>query len=40
MVITYMHITFQASCPVGIGGPLPGRDAHHSPPTNAEVKNA
>jgi hypothetical protein len=34
-----------ASCPVGIGGSFPGgktrpvRDADHSPPSSAEVKN-
>jgi hypothetical protein len=35
-----------ASCPMGTGGPFPGgkarpgRDADHSPPSSAEVKNA
>jgi hypothetical protein len=34
-----------ASCPIGTGGPFPGgkgrpgRDADHSPPSNAEVVN-
>jgi hypothetical protein len=28
-----------ASCTMGIVGPLPGRDADHSPPSNAQVKN-
>jgi hypothetical protein len=34
-----------ASCPMGTGGPFrggkarPGRDADHSPPSSAEVKN-
>jgi hypothetical protein len=34
-----------ASCPIGTGGPFPGgkawqgRDADHSPPSSAEVKN-
>jgi hypothetical protein len=34
-----------ASCPMGTGGPFPGgkaqlgRDADHSPPSNAEVVN-
>jgi hypothetical protein len=34
-----------ASSPVGTGGPFPrdkarpGRDAHHSPPSSAELKN-
>jgi hypothetical protein len=37
--------THPASYPVGTGGPvlgrkvLPGYDADHSPPSNAEVKN-
>jgi hypothetical protein len=34
-----------ASCPMGTGGPFPGgksaagRDADHSPPSSAEIKN-
>jgi hypothetical protein len=28
-----------ASNPMGTGGPFPGRDADHSPPSGAEVKN-
>jgi hypothetical protein len=36
---------YPASCPVGTGSPFPGgkvrprRDADHSPPSSAEIKN-
>jgi hypothetical protein len=38
--VKLLYVEYIASYPMGIGGPFPGREADHSPPSSAEVKNA